>query len=136
MRVVLLLLVGVVLMLACSQNRAVPFEDTQLGMNDSAARALAAEEAEMARVLDSLATQAGGDADAIAALDRAQAAWRDYRDAQVRAMWPFPERASYGSVYPMCVVEAKARLTTLRLSELRAMLEPVEGDVCGSRWPE
>ena len=132
---VMMVLVGVALLAACTQNRAVPVEDSQLGIGKSAITDLATEEAEMARLLDRLTSQAAGKPDAIATLDRVQAAWLAYRDAQVQAMWPFPARASYGSAYPMCVDDVKAQLTKIRVSELRAMLEPVEGDVCGSQWP-
>ncbi len=119
-----------------SQERPIPYEDTQLGMNEAAGRDLQAAETEMAGVLDTLVKQAAGKPGAIATLNKAQTAWKVYRDAQIAAMWPLPEHGQYGSVYPMCVAIVRAKLTNARVAELRAMLERVEGDVCNSEWPE
>lgn len=69
-------------------------------------------------------------------LREAQVAWENYREAQLRALWPFPDHTWYGSVNPMCVADSKVELTRARTRELRAMLKPTEGDVCGSQWPE
>jgi uncharacterized protein YecT (DUF1311 family) len=86
-------------------------------------------------VLERLLEAAAGKAEAIAKLDQAQAAWKSYRDAQTDALWPSADRASYGSVHPMCVALARTNLTRTRTAELRAMLEKVEGDVCQPGWP-
>jgi len=137
MRIHSLLLIGAVAFVARGMTDALPAGDqSQLGMNREAAAKLAAYESEMASVLGALAAKAKGNTDAIAKLDRAQVAWQAYRDAQVDALWPFPERSSYGSVNPMCVADARSVLTKARISELRAMLEPAEHDVCSSQWPD
>jgi uncharacterized protein YecT (DUF1311 family) len=136
MKLTLPILVSMFLALSTSQDRPIPYEETQLGMNQAAGKELQAAEAEMARLLDSLMKQAAGKADAIATLNKAQTAWKIYRDAQLDAMWPFPERGQYGSVHPMCVATTRTALTKTRLMELRAMLERVDGDVCNSSWPE
>jgi uncharacterized protein YecT (DUF1311 family) len=137
MRIYSLLLIGVVTFVASGMSDALPAGDhSQLGMNQESAAKLATDESEMAKVLGKLAAKAKGNPEAIAKLDRAQAAWRAYRDAQVDAMWPFPERTWYGSVNPMCVADARSVLTKARISELRAMLEPAEYDVCSSQWPD
>ena len=62
----------------------------------------------------------------------AQRAWLAYRDAQVEALYPAPnKRAEYGSVYPMCRCSAMATLTTQRADELKKWIDGAEeGDVC------
>jgi len=136
MKLIPLVLMSVVLAATPSQDRPNRHEATQLGMNAAAGKELQAIDAEMAGVLDKLLTKAAGRAEPIAKLNKAQAAWTTYRDAQVEAMWPFPERQAYGSAYPMCVADARTSLTKMRVTELRAMLERVEGNVCNSQWPE
>lgn len=62
----------------------------------------------------------------------AQRAWIAYRDAQLEALYPSPnKRAEYGSVYPMCRCSALATLTTQRAEELKKWIDGAEeGDVC------
>ncbi len=131
-----LILLSLPLIASANQNRSIPRDETQAGMNEAAGKELEAAETEMARVLDSLMKKAAGKADAVAKLNKAQAAWKACRDAQVDAMWPFPDRGLYGSVYPMCVATIRTNLTKIRVMELRAMLGQAEGDVCNSEWPE
>jgi uncharacterized protein YecT (DUF1311 family) len=109
--------------------------ETQADMNDEAAGRLKAADADLKRTLDALIASAKGDSDAIAAVRRSESAWEAYRDGQVRAMWPSRDPSAYGTVHAMCVADAKAELTRLRVRELRAMLEPTEGDVCAPGWP-
>lgn len=61
-----------------------------------------------------------------------QRAWIAYRDAQIEALYPAPnKRAEYGSVYPMCRCNALATLTTQRADELKKWIDGAEeGDVC------
>ena len=62
----------------------------------------------------------------------AQRAWIAYRDAQLEALYPSPnKRVEYGSVYPMCRCSALATLTTQRAEELKKWIDGAEeGDVC------
>ena len=131
-----LVVVALAVTVPANQDRPVPHEETQLGMTEAANAEFRAADAEMTKVLESLVQNAASKPDAVAKLNKSQAAWKVYRDAQVGAMWPFPGRSSYGSVYPMCVLTEMTNLTKARISELRAMLEPTEGDVCGSQWPD
>jgi uncharacterized protein YecT (DUF1311 family) len=110
--------------------------ETQKEMNEQASVRFTEAEADLKQVLADLQAKAVGKTDALEVLRRAQAAWENYRDEQLRALWPFPGRTSYGSANPMCVAEIKAELTRARTRELRAMLKPAEGDSCGSQWPE
>ena len=136
MKLTVLILLSIPLIASASQQRPIPRQETQLGMNEATGKELEAAETEMAKVLDSLMKKAAGKADAIANLNKSQSAWKAYRDAQVDTMWSFPVRTSYGSALPMCVATERTLLTKVRVAELRAMLESVEGDVCNSQWPE
>ena len=53
----------------------------------------------------------------------AQRAWVRFRDAETAALFPLPAggdaRAAFGSVYPMRLCSAQARLTDARTAELR-----------------
>jgi uncharacterized protein YecT (DUF1311 family) len=123
-------------LLAGAPAERTPHDETQAGMSEEAARGVGAADKEMAAVLKSLGSMPGVTPEAVAKLKRAQAAWEAYRDAQVSAKWPFPDAGLYGSVLAMCVADERAELTKQRVAQLRAMLKPEEGDVCGSRWPE
>lgn len=62
----------------------------------------------------------------------AQQAWLKFRDAYVESIYYQTDKVqAYGSAYPMCRAILLTRLTIERTRELRQMLDPVEGDVCG-----
>ena len=113
----------------------IPHADTQAGMNENAAKKLAAVEVEMRQILDELERRAGSNRGAIASLEKAQAAWVSYRDAQIEALWPSEDPGAYGSVHPMCISIVRRTMTEQRIGELRRMLSPTEGDACQSAWP-
>jgi uncharacterized protein YecT (DUF1311 family) len=135
MKTSLLVLVSIALVASGGQTQRVPYKDTQLGMNEAADKELRAAEREMSTLVENLVSKPGASPAAVAKLKEAQASWEAYRDAQLHAMWPFPERDSYGSVYPMCVAISRTALTKLRVAELQAMLNPLEYDACSSQWP-
>lgn len=60
----------------------------------------------------------------------AQQAWEAFRNAQMALLHP-DDGKSRGSVEPMCTCHERAALTRARTEELRYMLRPMEGDVCG-----
>ncbi len=66
------------------------------------------------------------------ALKDAQRAWVKFRDAEMKALYPEPnKRFMYGSVYPMCECGALAKLTRERTATLSEWLtQQQEGDVC------
>jgi uncharacterized protein YecT (DUF1311 family) len=130
MRSTALLVAVLLLTLPATGAEKIPHEDTQLGMNDAAGKQLRSADAAMKKVFELLVARAGASADAVAKLRKSQAAWEAYRDAQLDAWWPSSDVQSYGSVYPMCFAMMKTQLTEARTVELRAMLDPQEGDVC------
>jgi uncharacterized protein YecT (DUF1311 family) len=117
-------------------NAAVAVGQTQLQINAEAAAPLRAAESEQKDVIAALEAKAKGKSKALDILRSAQAAWQTYRDAQLRAMWPFPKRDRYGSVMPMCVAQIETAMTRARTRELRAMLDRTEGESCNSEWPQ
>ena len=73
-----------------SAGRPLP-PQSQAEMNTDAARELLSAEAQMEELLRSLTTKAMGHPEAIAKLNRAQAAWVTYRDAHLDSLWPSAE---------------------------------------------
>ena len=68
----------------------------------------------------------------IAKLSSAQQAWLNFRDAELQAIYPREDKlASYGSVWPMCNLQERTRLTEERTKELRRWVKGIpEGNVC------
>src|SRR6267143_5485593 len=68
----------------------------------------------------------------IAKLESAQRAWLSFRDAELQAVYPHQDKlASYGSVWPMCGLHERTRLTEERTTQLRRWVKGIpEGDVC------
>ncbi len=126
----------VLVALGTADRQPVPAETGQPNPARAASAELKAAEAEMGAALDSLLAAAAGREEAEAKLKIAQAAWVKYRDAQLAARWPIADRASYGNACHGCFTRERARLTKLRVAELRAMSNPVAGDACASPWPE
>lgn len=130
-----ILLFGCVALCCATGGRAAGAQ-TQLEMNQSAGADLESAEAKMNAAMTRLLALAADKPQSIAKLQRAQAAWRAFRDAHVAAYWPSDAPQSvYGSVHPMCVANELARLTEARAKELQSMLVREEGDVCACFWP-
>lgn len=69
----------------------------------------------------------------VAKMRASQRAWLAFRDADLDAMFPAPDKQSeYGSVYPVCRCGVLKDLTELRTGQLKVWLDGIpEGDVCG-----
>jgi uncharacterized protein YecT (DUF1311 family) len=102
---------------------------TQSAMNDCARKDYEAADREMNVVYKKLMAQ--DDPVFRKKVQAAQRAWLTYRDAHVDSVYPDAENATYGSVRPMCVHRILADMTTERTAQLRRLLEPEAGDVCG-----
>src|SRR5262245_38900656 len=93
-----------VLVIAIGQSPAERPPTTQFDLNVAANEELKAAEHQMQAALGRLRARVPAQSDARVLLDKAQEAWVVYRDAQLAAMWPSPNKqAEYGTVYPMCV---------------------------------
>lgn len=102
---------------SCSQTA-----NTQMDLNECAGRELKQAEARLAALLKKLGIDSNSPE---------EQAWEAYRDAQLKAVYPpvANERAEYGSIYPMCLVTLKRKLTESRIRDLK-MLTTTEGDAC------
>ena len=64
-------------------------------------------------------------------LKNAQRLWIQFRDAEMKAMYPEREDGYYGSVHPMCWNIYLQELTEERIKKLNIWLLGIEeGDVC------
>lgn len=106
---------------------------TQLDLNQCFCEQNNKADAELNRVYQKLLAANAEDKVFVEKLKNAQRAWIAFRDAQLEALYPTVDnpRVTYGSVYPMCHCIAEEELTVERTRQLRRMLEPKEGDVCG-----
>jgi uncharacterized protein YecT (DUF1311 family) len=66
-------------------------------------------------------------------LKASQRLWVQFRDAEVKMMYPDREPGYYGSIHPMCWSIYKTELTSERVKKLRQWLSgQEEGDSCSS----
>ena len=109
---------------------------TQAGLTHNACEEAWIAEADLESVLQRLNELAGADSKRKEQLDAAQRAWEKYREAHLNTLYP-PEGEGTGSVAPMCSCFVGAQMIRSRANELSShLLEPPEGDVCGSPWHE
>lgn len=86
---------------------------------------------EMEGVLSKIQQQKANDLVFLKAMNKSQAAWKEYVDAELVMQFPSPNLMDYGSVLPMCRCVSRLALTQERIATLLQWLEPVvEGDVC------
>jgi uncharacterized protein YecT (DUF1311 family) len=104
---------------------------TQLALNQCAEADLKAADADLNAVYKQL--MARPDGAFTQRLRAAQRAWVAFRDAHVAALYG---ASTEGSVRPMCAALALRDLTQERVKQLRALLEPEEGDTCAALQTE
>ncbi len=69
----------------------------------------------------------------INALRASERCWIQYRDAEVKMMYPADDtRAAYGSIYPTLYYSYLEELTKTRLKELKLWSNPKQADIQGS----
>ncbi|HET6433812.1 lysozyme inhibitor LprI family protein [Dyella sp.] len=110
-------------------------EQTQAGLNACAGAGFAQADAELNRVWRAIVAKYADQPLFLARLKTAQRAWLAFRDTELGARFPLAPGqqagVQYGSAFPMCESQQKARLTEQRTAQLRAWLDGVEeGDVC------
>ena len=93
---------------------------SQRQMNDCAANDLRKTELKLQKLLTRLG---------ISSNDPSQKAWEVYRDAQLEAIYPKGDSATFGSVFPMCFSILKKKLTEGHIKDLEALITK-EGDSC------
>jgi uncharacterized protein YecT (DUF1311 family) len=138
------MMVAVLLALPISGTRQEPTQKadtcfdtakTQADINNCAAYASNKADAELNRVYQQLLRNHAGQKNYIAKLEVAQEAWVKFRNAHVEFLYPELNEGQVraeGTAYPMCRAMEITRLTRERIKDLESLLNPKEGDVCGS----
>lgn len=105
---------------------------TQAELNREACAQYKVADDELNKTYAQILNEYKADAAFVASLRAAQRAWVAYRDAQLEALYPGPNKSlTYGSAHPMCRCYALAEMTRERTAGLRRWVEGVEeGDVC------
>jgi uncharacterized protein YecT (DUF1311 family) len=105
---------------------------TQRGSNEDACAGFKQADALLNKNYNQILKQYKNDAAFLRKLRIAQRAWVAYRNAQVEALYPEPNKqTAYGSIYPTCRCVALAKVTTLRAEDLRKWIDGAEeGDTC------
>ena len=105
---------------------------THFELNQCACDEYKKADADLNRVYQQLLSVKGREQQFAERLKIAQRAWIVFRDAQLESLYSAPDPyVQYGSVYPMCYCLAQKELTVHRTQQLKQMLNPKEGDVCG-----
>jgi uncharacterized protein YecT (DUF1311 family) len=93
-------------------------------MNECAALHAQEADAEMLETLRQIRLRYARDALFLAALEQAQSEWLRFRNAEMAALFPEPEKqVAYGSMYNMCAAAQRKRLIQLRTAQLRLWLD-------------
>jgi uncharacterized protein YecT (DUF1311 family) len=110
---------------------------TQLAMNECAAKDLNDAVNELNRVYEQIKERNLNDKVFVDRLEAAQHAWVVFRDAEMEAIFPNPDkRKEFGSAYPMCYDIWEEQLTADRTKQLQKwLIGKEEGDACGGSLP-
>lgn len=106
-------------------------------MTGDACAAYKKADAELNKVYQQILQKRAKETAFINALKATQRAWIAFRDAELKAVYPDPDPAAYGSAKPMCDCSVLEGLTQQRTQELRKRwIEGTqEGDVCAGSSP-
>jgi len=129
---IIMVVTGLLLSLVISQQREVPYNETQAGMTHTACDELKHEAAAMETALTEVRTSLADTPKGLALFEASQRAWSEYRDAQLRLNDPDQVYGpgNGGTVVPMCLCSTAASMTRQRTQELVAYVHLPEGDVC------
>lgn len=104
---------------------------TQLEMNQAAKKEYEKSEKKINSVYQTILKKYQTDLVFIKNLRAAQRLWIQFRDAEMKAIFPDREGNFYGSVHSMCWFNYLTHLTNERIEKLNFWLKGVEeGDVC------
>ena len=109
------------------------FSQTQLEMNETKHKIFLKADKELNQVYQAVLKEYKSDTVFIKSLRTSQKAWVQFRDAEMKMMYPDRESGYYGSIHPMCWSVYKTELTIERTKKLRMWLTgQEEGDSCSS----
>ncbi|MGH9775046.1 MAG: lysozyme inhibitor LprI family protein [Candidatus Acidiferrales bacterium] len=118
----------------CYAQSADPCFDkkTQGEMNDCEVKSYRKADGQLNEIFQKLLAKYAADKQFIEKLRLAEEAWVRFRDTVIESHYSAQDKlAVYGSVWPMCYALELTELTVERTKELKLMLSPFEGDVCG-----
>jgi len=100
-------------------------------MNETAFKNYEKADKELNTTYQKIIKEYSADAEFIKNLKAAQRIWVQFRDAEVKAMYPDREPGYYGTIQPVCKYNYLTELTEQRIKTLKMWLDGVtEGDVC------
>jgi len=102
------------------------FAQTQLEMNEAEHKKYLQADKELNHVYQSILKAYKQDAAFIKALKASQRLWIEFRDAEMKMMYPDREPYYYGSMHPMCWSIYKTELTNERIKKLKMWLTQQE----------
>lgn len=126
---IILLLNGIILF--CNSADA----QSQMQMNAEACGKSGKAEAKMTRMLERIYREYKQDTIFIEKMKSAQAAWKNFYEAEFEAEFPLEKDENpsykYGSVYPMCFCATREKLIYERIKQLKVWIDGTEeGNVC------
>lgn len=107
------------------------FSQTQLEMNEAENKNFLKADKELNQVYQQILIEYKEDTTFIRNLKASQRLWIQFRDAEMKTMYPDRESGYYGSIHPMCWSIYKTELTNERIKKLKKWLSgQEEGDSC------
>ena len=107
------------------------FSQTQLEVNEAEHKKFLKADKELNQVYQTIIKEYKGDTVLIKNLKVSQRLWIQFRDAEMKMMYPDREPGYYGSIHPMCWSIYKTDLTNERIKKLKIWLAgQEEGDSC------
>ncbi len=121
---------SLLLFLLLTTGSMAAFSQTQSQMNKQAGQDYKEADKKLNEIYQLILKDYAANKAFISHLKDAQRIWIQFRDAQVKAMYPGPAK-SYGSIFPMCYSNYLTELTHQRTEALRVWLNGLpQGDAC------
>ena len=107
------------------------FSQTQLEMNETENKKFLKADKELNQVYQQILNEYKEDTAFVKNLKASQRIWIQFRDAEMKMMYPDSEPGYYGSIHPMCWSIYKTELTNERIKKLKKwIVGQEEGDSC------
>ena len=120
------LIIGIFLFI----NSHIVLGQTQAEMNQSAIDEYRQVDKRLNNIYSQILKEYRADTAFINNMKNAQRLWVQFRDAEMKMMYPDREPGYYGSIQPLCWYEYKKELTEERIKKLKQWLDGREEDSC------
>ena len=121
----------IIILTLCLTSSIFCYSQTQREMNTEAFENYKKADTKLNQVYSQILKEFKSNKVFITYLKNAQRLWIQFRDAEMKAMYPEREDGYYGSVHPMCWNIYLQELTEERIKKLNIWLLGIEeGDVC------